>query len=154
MAVPVPVLEELGDRAGGVLVEADPARDVGAPLAAHALELVDPTAAHRDHRAQVARSLAQRRAGGDVAPQVAQRRAGAVGVDQAALALDLLVVVAEGRRDVRRGRGAARILEQHGVEERGALRGLEADRVGQALADEAAALGVAHRLTAGDVQGV
>ena len=102
----------------------------------------------------MAGALAQRGAGGDVAPQVAQRRARAVRVDQPALALDLLVVAAEGRGDLGRGRRAAGVLEEQGVEERGALRGLETHRVGQALADEAGALGVAHRLAAGDVEGM
>jgi hypothetical protein len=59
VAVAVPVLEELGDRGGGVLVEADPAGDVGAALAAHALELVDAAVAHRHDGAQVAGALAQ-----------------------------------------------------------------------------------------------
>ena len=39
MALSVPMLEQLADRGGGLLVEADPARDVGAALAAHPLEL-------------------------------------------------------------------------------------------------------------------
>jgi hypothetical protein len=58
------VLEELGDRGGGVLVEADAARDVGAALAAHALELVDAAATHRHHGAQMAGALDEQRAPG------------------------------------------------------------------------------------------
>ena len=94
------------------------------------------------------------RAGRDVAPQVAERQRGAVEVDQPALALDLQVVGAERLGGRGRGRGAAGVLEQQRVEERGAPRGLEADGVGQAQADEAGALGVAHRLAAGDVEGM
>ena len=154
VAVAVPVLEELGDRGGGVLVEADPARDVRAARAAKPLELAQPAMAHGDHGAKVARALAQRGAGGDVAAQIAQRRARPLRVDQAALALDLQVVAAERGGNLRRRRGAAGVLEQQGVEERGPLRGLEAHRVGQALADEAGALGVAHRLAPGDVEGM
>ena len=95
MALPVPMLEQLADRGGGLLVEADPARDVGAARAAHPLELRDAAVAHGDDGAQVARALAQRRAGRHVALQVAERQRGAVDVDQPALALDLQVVGAE-----------------------------------------------------------
>ena len=48
VAVAVPVLVELVDGAGGVLVEVDRARDVGAALAAHLPELARAVDAHDD----------------------------------------------------------------------------------------------------------
>jgi hypothetical protein len=152
--VAVPVLVELVDGAGGVLVEVDRARDVRAALAAHGAELARAVDAHGHERAQVAGPRAQRRAGRDRAAQVAQRLGGALGIDEPALALDVQLVGAEdlGRRG-RRGR-AAGVLEQQRVEERRAPLRVEVGGVGQAQADEAAALGVAHGLALGHVEGV
>ena len=72
----VPVLEELADRGGGILVEADSARDLRPALAAHALQLADAAVAHRHDGAQVPDALAQRRPGRHVASQVAERQRG------------------------------------------------------------------------------
>jgi hypothetical protein len=148
------VLVELVDGAGGVLVEVDRARDVRAALAAHGAELARAVDAHGHQRAQVARAGAQRRARRDGAVQVAQRLGRALRVDEAAFALDAQLVGAEELGRHGRCRRAAGVLEQQCVEERRPPLGIEAGRVGEAQPDEAAALGVAHRLALGDVEGV
>ena len=154
VALAVPVLVELADRAGGVLVEIDAARDLGAALAAHLLELAQAVATERDHGAQVARAGEQRGLGRDRAPEVAQRLGRAAEVGELVLALDRQLVGAVCRGGGRGVRRAAGVLEQQRVEQRGALPRVEAGRLRQAQADQAAALGVTHRLPAGDVQGV
>ena len=88
VAVPVPVLVELVDGAGRVLVEVDRASDVGAALAAQLPELARAVGTHDDEGPQMAGALQQRRAGGDRAAQGAQRLHRLVGIDEPALALD------------------------------------------------------------------
>jgi hypothetical protein len=83
---------------------------------------------------------------------VAQRLAGVEVVGGLAVALDVGVVGAVERRDLGGVRRAAGVLEQRGVEERGARGGVEAELAGDPHADQAGALGMAARLPLGDVE--
>jgi hypothetical protein len=152
--VAVPALVELVDGARGVLVEVDRAGDVRAALAAHGAELARAVHAHGHERAQVAAAGAQWRTGRDRAAQVAQRLRRAHGIDEPALALDVQLVGAEDLGGGGRRRRAAGVLEQQRVEERRPALGFEVGGVGEARPDEAAALGVSHRLALGHVEGV
>ena len=76
-----------------------------------------------------------------------------VPVDPLQAALEVEVVAAQDLRHAGGGARAAYVLEEKGVEERGAVGGVEAELAGEAHADHAGSGGVPHRLALGQIDG-
>ena len=153
LPVAVPVLVERPDRVGGLGLEPEQERDLGAAVAARQHQRARDLALVLD-RLQPAGAGAQRPLRGDGPQRPHEGGDRARPVRALGRALGLVVVGVEQRGHLGRVRRAARVLHQQRVEQVRAGGRVEPELVGDPHADDARAHGVPGRLALGDVEGV